>query len=248
MLQLEDGRLVSGSLDSTVKVWDIPSGSCQATLDHPSGVHYLAPLHGSSSQRIVSGCQDGSLRIWDTTTYACLSAHAIGNLDYGRAISLADGRFLCAPIGNSITLSLWSLDASEEKYSSSSFAGKVVHRDPVHTTISSGFQEQIDGRPFSSERVLVYTYVRDHRAMNELTLIPERISLWSFPSSQRLRWVRRRGWLLLVHCSYRTAAQAAGDSSDYYSYGNSSHSLVSSPAFQKLIRVHSLVRTIAQLL
>ena len=30
VLQLEDGRLVSGSLDRTVKVWDIPSGRCLA--------------------------------------------------------------------------------------------------------------------------------------------------------------------------------------------------------------------------
>jgi WD40 repeat protein len=74
VLQLQDGRLVSGSHDRTVKVWDIPFGRCLVTLDHPSGLQCLAPplqLHGPSSQRIVSACEDGSLLILDTTTYSC---------------------------------------------------------------------------------------------------------------------------------------------------------------------------------
>jgi hypothetical protein len=146
-------------------------------------------------------------------------------------------------------LSLWSLDASEKKYSASSFAGKVIDRDHAHTTISSYFQQQFGGRSFSSERVLLITNVTDHL----YTRGPEKISLWSFPSLQKLRWVRRRGWLLLVHCSYNPAARAAAvDNSndcDFYDFcGNASHSLVSSLAFQKLIRIHSLVRMIAQLL
>ncbi len=235
VLELENGRLMSGSLDHTVKVWDIPSGSCLATLDHTSAVLYLAPLHGSSSQRIVSGCEDGTLRIWDTTTYSCLSMHSTETLEYGRIISLSDGRFLCA---HANSLSLWSLDSSEQKYVSSTFPGKAIDFNHDSYRVSSCIQQQVHGRPFYPERVLIYTYIprnRDHTRGIVPEIVPERISLWSFPSVQKRRWIRRRGFLLLVHCSYRAVL-------------SDDNSLASSPAFQKLIRIHSLVVMIAKLL
>ena len=234
VLQLEDGRLVSGSLDRTVKVWDIPSGRCLVTLDHPSGLHCLAPLRDHpSSQRIVSACEDGSLRIWDTTTYSCLSVHFMGILvsRFDNFISLSDGRFLCAHI-SSQSLSLWSLDSSEQQYLSTTFASKVnidVEMKPV-------IQQHGHGRPFSAEGVLIYNRVYSVGSPPEI--VPERICLWSFPSVQKRRWLRRRGFLLLVHCSYRAVRSNV----------TSSNSLVSSPAFQKLIRIHSLVMVIAKLL
>ena len=229
VLQLEDGRLVSGLHDRIVKVWDIPSGRCLVTLDHPSGLLCLAPLHlhGPSSQRIVSACQDGSLRIWDTTTYSCLSVHRIGwayNI-----ISLSDGRFVCAHNGNSLTL--WSFDSSGQQYLSTTFAAKVHH-----VTMSSVFQQHGHGRTFSSE-----IYNNEYRLSiggSPPEVVRERISRWSFPSVQKRRWLRRRGFLLLVHCSYRAVRSNV----------NSSNCLASSHAFQKLIRIHSLVMVIAKLL
>ena len=228
VLELENGRLMSGSLDHTVKVWDIPSGCCLTTLDHASGILYLAPLHGSSSQRIVSGCKDGTLRIWDTTTYSCLSMHSTETLEY----SLSDGRFLRA---HANSLSLWSLDSSEQKYLSSTFPGKAIDFNHDSYRVSSCIQQQVHGRPFYPERVLIYTYIPRNRDPLVSEHVPERISLWSFPSVQKRRWIRRRGFLMLVHCSYRAAR-------------SDDNSLASSPAFQKLVRIHSLVVMIAKLL
>ena len=58
-----DGRVVSGSDDGTVKVWDLNSGQEERTLSgHGGGVMALA-LTGDG--RVVSGSYDGTVKVWD---------------------------------------------------------------------------------------------------------------------------------------------------------------------------------------
>ena len=58
-----DGRVVSGSDDGTVKVWDLNSGHEERTLSgHGGGVNALA-LTGDG--RVVSGSDDGTVKVWD---------------------------------------------------------------------------------------------------------------------------------------------------------------------------------------
>ena len=128
-------------------------------------------------------------------------------------------------------LTLWSFDSSGQQYLSTTFAAKVHH-----VTMSSVFQQHGHGRTFSSE-----IYNNEYRLSiggSPPEVVRERISRWSFPSVQKRRWLRRRGFLLLVHCSYRAVRSNV----------NSSNCLASSHAFQKLIRIHSLVMVIAKLL
>ncbi|MCB0123789.1 MAG: DUF4062 domain-containing protein, partial [Caldilineaceae bacterium] len=63
-----DGRCaVSASRDSTVKIWNLMSGECDATL---SG--HTLPVNGVAitpdGQRIISASADGTLKIWDITS------------------------------------------------------------------------------------------------------------------------------------------------------------------------------------
>ncbi|KIS00384.1 F-box and WD-40 domain-containing protein CDC4 [Cryptococcus deuterogattii 2001/935-1] len=55
-------RCASGSLDNTIKVWDIVSGQCLHTLQ---GHTSLVGLLGLSPNYLVSAAADTSLRIWD---------------------------------------------------------------------------------------------------------------------------------------------------------------------------------------
>jgi hypothetical protein len=156
-------------------------------------------------------------------------------------ISLSDGRFVCDDTfgyGNNVnnSLTLWSLDSSGQQYLSTTFAAKVHLHD---ISMSSVFQQHGHGRPFSSEGILIYNGVYQLGINGSpLKVVPERISLWSFPSVQKRRWLRRRGFLLLVHCSHRAVRTNV----------NSSNCLASSHAFQKLIRIDSLVMVITKLL
>ncbi len=66
LLVLPDGRLVSGSYDNTIKLWDLskPQGErCMATLTgHEGRVHTLTLLPDG---RLVSGSSDHTIKVWD---------------------------------------------------------------------------------------------------------------------------------------------------------------------------------------
>ena len=57
-----EGRVISGSEDRTLRVWDLASGECQRTLEgHTGPVRAVAVAEG----RVISGSDDRTLRVWD---------------------------------------------------------------------------------------------------------------------------------------------------------------------------------------
>ena len=68
-LTLPDGRIVSGSGDKTLRIWNPSSGLCETVLQgHTS---YVSSLLLLSDGRIVSGSRDRSLRIWNPSSGEC---------------------------------------------------------------------------------------------------------------------------------------------------------------------------------
>ena len=85
-----DGRVVSGSSDGTVKVWDLNSGQEERTLSgHGGGVRALAMM---GDGRVVSGSDDCTVKVWDLNSgqeQRTLSGHG----DVVNALALTgDGR------------------------------------------------------------------------------------------------------------------------------------------------------------
>ena len=69
MCVLPDGRVVSGSRDHTLRVWDPTTGACERELEgHTESVQHMCVLVDG---RIVSGSTDNTLRVWDAATGAC---------------------------------------------------------------------------------------------------------------------------------------------------------------------------------
>jgi WD40 repeat protein len=102
------GRIVSCSVDKTVRVWDLEAGECLWTLHgHADTVNAVASLGG----RVLSASDDGTLRLWSLDkgeTVRVLDGHthrvnAVAFVDERRAISGSSDR----------TLRLWDLNTGE---------------------------------------------------------------------------------------------------------------------------------------
>jgi WD40 repeat protein len=73
-------RIVTGSWDNTVRIWDALEGLQIACLEgHTQGVTSIAIFYDeANSPRIVSGSWDNTVRIWDArrgAELACLTGH-----------------------------------------------------------------------------------------------------------------------------------------------------------------------------
>ena len=83
LVQLADGRVVSGSGDSTLKVWNVTTGVCEMTLkEHSDYVDCLVQL---ADGRVVSGSDDRTLKVWNTNTGVCertLEGHSENAVSY----------------------------------------------------------------------------------------------------------------------------------------------------------------------
>jgi len=59
-------RLISGSKDKTVKIWNVEDGSCIKTLEgHSDWVRCVCVVVGGEEDLIVSGSDDKTLKVWN---------------------------------------------------------------------------------------------------------------------------------------------------------------------------------------
>jgi len=67
-----DGKhIVSGSLDRTIKIWDMKSGECINTLEgHTNSIFSLSIT--PDEKHIVSGSWDDTIKIWDFKSGECI--------------------------------------------------------------------------------------------------------------------------------------------------------------------------------
>ncbi len=76
----DGSRIISGSDDKTLKLWDAASGNCLMTLSGHS--HWvMAAAFSPDGSRIISGSLDNTLKLWDAASGNCLmtlSGHANG--------------------------------------------------------------------------------------------------------------------------------------------------------------------------
>jgi WD40 repeat protein len=105
---LPDGRAISGSSDSTIRLWDLETGRCLRTLyghaDSVTGVAVLPDGH-----QAISGSNDKTLRLWDIETGACLRVFDGFTTPVNAIVPFPDGHRALLNCGDH-TFQLWDID------------------------------------------------------------------------------------------------------------------------------------------
>ena len=103
------GRVISGSYDRTLRVWDTATGQCLQTLKgHRDRIRCVT---GLSEGRVISGSDDCTLRVWDAATGQCLRT-LTGHKDRIRCVAvLPDG--LVVSGSDDHTLRVWNASTGQ---------------------------------------------------------------------------------------------------------------------------------------
>lgn len=59
-LAIGDGLLMSGSSDSTIKVWDLTTSKCKRTLSGHEGIVHAVAVRG---EHVISGSSDNKIKV-----------------------------------------------------------------------------------------------------------------------------------------------------------------------------------------
>lgn len=133
---LQDGRLASGSWDSTIKIWNLKTWTCELTLTGHTGI--VNALIVLSDGRLASCSPDGSIKVWNVRTGACeatLTGHTGAVMCL---VALPNGRFASGSVDK--TIKVWNVRTGTCE---ATFTG--------HTETVMGFAILSDGRLASYE-------------------------------------------------------------------------------------------------
>ena len=106
--EFDDGnKILSGSFDNTLKVWDTASGACLQTLiGHSGSVRCCAVFEGGIM--VLSGGGDRTLKAWDVITGACLQTLK-GHADYVWCCTVLSGGQKVLSGSGDRTLKIWDV-------------------------------------------------------------------------------------------------------------------------------------------
>ncbi|MHC4725359.1 MAG: protein kinase domain-containing protein, partial [Planctomycetota bacterium] len=118
-------RIVSGSVDKTVKVWDAATGAELITLrGHEGGINSVA--FSQDGKRIVSGSEDKTIKIWDAATGAEVMTLR-GHSDEVRGVAFGpDGKRIVSGSFDA-TIKVWNATNGDELMSIRGHECKIGH-------------------------------------------------------------------------------------------------------------------------
>jgi WD40 repeat protein len=132
-----DGKtLVSGSMDRTIKLWDLTTGKERATLKgHASSI--LSMALAADGKTLAAASHDGVIKVWDLATGKerfTFKTPAFGEISVAIA---ADGRMLALG-GRDKTVKLWDLESGRERAAFQTVNLRCVAFAPDGKTLAVG--------------------------------------------------------------------------------------------------------------
>ncbi|ODQ44612.1 hypothetical protein PICMEDRAFT_55424 [Pichia membranifaciens NRRL Y-2026] len=122
--------VISGSYDSTARVWDLRTGECKWILKGHTGNIYSC-VYDVKRNRCYTGCDDNTLRVWDLNTGETI-AILEGHQSLVGLITSSDNVLVSAAADS--TVRLWDPDTGQTK---KVFRG---HRSPITCVASDDYK------------------------------------------------------------------------------------------------------------
>ncbi|MBQ2397508.1 MAG: TIR domain-containing protein [Bacteroidales bacterium] len=107
----DGSRIISGSDDNTIKIWDVNIGTCLKTLEGHS--NYVGSVSFSpDSIRIISGSYDKTIKIWDANMGVCIKS-LYGHSGYVQSVAYSpDGSRIISGSADK-TIKMWDSNTGE---------------------------------------------------------------------------------------------------------------------------------------
>ena len=101
----------SGSVDGTVKLWEVGTGECIKTLSGHTGSIYSI-CYSPDGAYLASGSSDGTIKLWEVESGKCVKTFD-GDGDWEHAVSFSpDGKYL-ANGSDDKTIKLWEVESGK---------------------------------------------------------------------------------------------------------------------------------------
>eukprot|EP01043_Picozoa_sp_COSAG02_P033365 COSAG02_NODE_2273_length_9263_cov_10.296377_1_plen_780_part_10 len=135
-------KVVSGSHDQTVRIWDAVTGECEQTLQGHSS-HVTSASFSPDGTKVVSGSHDRTVRIWDAVTGECEQTLQ-GHSSYVRSASFSPDGTKVVSGSHDQTVRIWDAVTGEcEQTLQGHSAGvRSASFSPDGTKVVSGSQDQ----------------------------------------------------------------------------------------------------------
>lgn len=151
-------RVLSGSVDTLVRIWDVRTGSLvlQPLRGHTSGVNSVAISTGGT--RIVSGSTDITVRMWGAQTGASIGEPLTGHSDRVRSVSFSPDstRIISGSLDG--TIQIWDTQTrtvAGKLFMGSDYQVESVAFSPDSTRVVAASRQSII-------RIASYLYVIDY--------------------------------------------------------------------------------------
>lgn len=214
-VQFDDTRIVSGSHDKSIKVWNIRTNSpwsVMTLLGHSGSVRCLHLL----DNRLVSGSTDTTIKVWDISTQQlCWSSIAckvtmVGHTDTVRCVQMDGSKVVSGSYDKQ--LRVWRLDTGECQRVLAGHTGQILCLRFQDDVLVSGAADTTIKVWRLNSGLCERTLVGHDAAVTTLTFTSQRIisgsldctiRMWALSSGQHLAtldWMKSEGHTGVVRC------------------------------------------------